>query len=543
MKIILRNLSLLAMALATYSCNEKISPQLQNGNSTTVGGVNNQQPDEFYLRITNQSPVVLNYVLHRTGNGNKKADCEVKSSNELSSQLFRDHASDPYDTKAYDISCFFEAEELSLHFNGLDFQVEASKNTCEYISYQPYSYYNGIPGRTKARWLGITCDGGAPTSAQLIDLGATWLNATTPIGCGQMVDLGTPIEKRIPVTITDEYKNLCAFDYSENTEGLKQNCDTGYMSFTILSYGATETTVANDTYKCGGKTAACVEGAIRNISEFDNKAFGEVLTEAVINKDFKLPYKLAPLDGKRFGNVDIVNYRRGLASLDLNFGDYTPGSESNSNLALPSWKNMNQLKSFDPNLMEAYSINKYPEISTRKVISDTELEAQKWKGGWEKLPFAADPFLSTRPDLSRVSPFYTVLCLDQNKDIKARIRMVVRDWDRSFPSDSIELEYISDVYKDEAERRQDKPTLSLEVPGDPATSYWNDYDDWDNLVWLERSSNGVGGIYSSGNTTWKAMTAPVEDSSGAITTNSANAWPLGNWSPYIFPWVDRKATE
>ena len=554
MKIILRNLSLLAMALATFSCNEKISPQLQNGSSTTLGGGSGQQPNEYYIKITNQSPVVLNYVLHRTGEGKKVAPCQVNSSGTaFSSDLFLAESATPYDDKIFDISCFFEAEELSLHFNGLSFQIEASKNTCDYISYMPYSYYNGIPGKTTANWLGINCDGAAPTPLQVSNLGATYSGAATPIGCGQMVDTNLPVASRKPVDIVDEYKTFCAFDYSENTEGFKQNCDVGKMSFKIWNFvkDVDAVTVGDqsgfldfkiDSYKCGGKVEACIEGAIKNVSKIADKGFAEEITEAVLNQEFKIPYKLAPLEGTRFGNVDIVNFRRGLASLDLNYGDYTPASESSLASGVPSWQNTNDLKSFDPNLMEAYALNKYPEISTRKVISQTQLDAQASRDGWKKTPYAADPFLSTDPSASRISPFYTVLCLDKDKDIKARIRMVVRDWDRTFATNSEDLEYISDVNKAEVDRRQDKPTFSLELPGDPnASNLWNDYSDWDNLVWLKRNSPSVDGTYSAGFTTWEPMTPEFENSAGALVP-STQAWdPVFGWDPSVFPWVDRTA--
>jgi hypothetical protein len=515
-----------------YSCNEKISPELQTGNSTTIPSTT--APDEYYFRVVNNSATVLNYKLHRTGTGNATTECSIKSTiTALSSTLYHGEAisATPHDLKAYDISCYMEAEELSLYFNGLDFGFEASKNTCEYVAYSPYSYFDVIPGSSATTYGGITCGDGvgdADVAAIATTYGFTYGAGNTPVGCNQMVDIGIGlVASRTVRDIPEENQTLCSFDYETNGGGGGKNCDIGTIGFSIRNVFDNDTVTAGiqpastsvptGNHKCGGSLAACVEGPIKQIDS-ELMRVSEILNTTA-GTNFTQDYTLPKLIGVRGDLYDIVNYRKGLASQDLDFISYLPANDSD-------WGDPDYYKSFDPNLMEKFAANKSPDnveiINAAAILAEATLPH-----GYTKTKLAADPFLGVGG--ARVNPFYTFYCLDRAYEIKARIRMVVRDWDRVFTSTTSSLELISDSYVSPAsDRIQDLPNSEVEFPDDPGNfNLYNDKDDWDVLVWMQRSDpNGVG-VYDSGDTLWTPWTAPPDP---LIPVQS-----LGWWDPSIFP--------
>lgn len=528
-------LSLLAVTTLMYGCNEKISPELQAGNSSTTVTTSGNTPSSYYFKVTNNSPTILNYVLHRTGDGNKSADCKIESATTaLSNELYIGESTDPHDNKFFDISCFFEAEELSLYFNGLNFKVEASQNTCEYIAYSPFSFFDAIPGNSTSSYAVIECDTetlarGFATYSTYIPASATHTGGTI-VDCGQSVDTGLPAGSRTQFLTKKDPSELCAFDYATNGGGNEQNCDTGTISLDVTTLTTTEdangdpVTVAKTTntkHKCGGTIGACIGGPIKQVSLPANSTRGSEITNSVKDADFSKEYSLPALIGKRTGNYDIVNFRRGLASKDLNYKDYDTLNES-------EWGDTNLYKSFDPAIMEKYAANKYPD-GTSTIISAAEVIAQAQSSNISTAtPYAADPYLATNSSY-RTNPFYTFYCLDRAYDIKARIRMVVRDWDRVFPADTAQLEVISDVWDSlppAGGRRQDLPSDEEEVQNDPGLyNLYNDKWDWDDLVAMTRSDTS-------------STTIDDQMSAGTFVlspTPPASGYPDGWWNPDIFP--------
>lgn len=537
MKSLLKNLSLLSMGLLIYSCNEKISAELQDGNSTTVPTV--VAPSEYYFKVTNNSPTILNYVLHRTGPGRygtNKWNCEVSSTGiALSSTLFVGESTLPHqDTnKNYDISCFFEAEELAMAFNGLSFNIEASKNTCDYIGYAPYSFLDAIPGRTSAAWRGITCEEGINSGDAQTQVNVTgWDPNMLPapglraLGCGEMVDISisVPNERHI-IPIPEEHQYLCKFDYKTVGGGNGENCDVGQMTYNFTNvYDSNPdpvvTTVASrpnpkSPHACGGSITSCVGGAIKQEPTLANNAYGVVIHETNLNQNFSTT-KTLPKFMTRGKSVDITNFRRGLASLNLDYQDYTTGNEG-------LWGNATFNKEYDPFLVEKYSMNQNPDSSPIVdltgmapiyTVDNATFVAKAREDGYTATPLAADPFLGYGG--ARVNPLYTFYCLDTAMEVKARIRMAVRDWDRVFPSTTTDLELISDVYKPLSGRRQDMPNGEPEIPTDPSpVNVYNDFDDWDAFVEMTRADPNLVGVYDPGDTTWEPS--------------------LGWWNPAIFP--------
>lgn len=81
-----------------------------------------------------------------------------------------------------------------------------------------------------------------------------------------------------------------------------------------------------------------------------------------------------------------------------------------------------------------------------------------------------------------VMPYYGFYCLDKARDVKAQIRLFIREWDRMFDKDESKMEYVSDV---------DDPNDSARLI-DNDNYYdddiaWNNFYDWDDFFSLNWS--------------------------------------------------------
>ena len=98
------------LALATFvGCNEKISPNLQTSNSTT-GPISPTAADVAYsFKLSNEQVDTYNFHLHKSGAGNRIADCEIKTTNlPFDRDLFV--AAGSSGNEEFDITCLLEAE-------------------------------------------------------------------------------------------------------------------------------------------------------------------------------------------------------------------------------------------------------------------------------------------------------------------------------------------------------------------------------------------------------------------------------------------------
>jgi hypothetical protein len=231
---------------------------------------------------------------------------------------------------------------------------------------------------------------------------------------------------------------------------------------------------------CGGKIVNCVDGPIKKVASLSTFTTGTEITESELNKPMEIKYSLeGGIAEQRYGNFNIANYRRDLANPNVEFLNRSAGGYSN---AFTSF-----LRIFDPALMESYARNRlYAGASTDLMVPAVDTTAAETGGPIKTKPLAADPFMGI--GAGRVNPFYTFYCFDRAFDIKARIRMVVRDWDRVFSTDTTELEKLTDLVI--SEPRQDNN--GDEVTFDPGNyNGFNDKPDWDDLIPMERSAGAL----------------------------------------------------
>jgi hypothetical protein len=498
----LSKLSFLVMALALGACNEKVSPELQGAATTsTTGGSSSGgtpvTPEQYYFRVVDTTDTMLNFKVHKTGAGNANTNCEIKSSTALSSNGFR---SDP---ATYDISCFYEAEELSLRYNGFKFAVEASPNTCEYVAYGPFGYFDRIPGSSTQTLYEITCpEENTPGQA---DIDSVVSANHDGIPCGGMrnaiVTPGGSFDK--PESDT----SLCAYDYTAQ-EG--PNCDIGVI--TINSVNVTMADNDGDgtftpaaikstrTVNCGGQVSACLDGPF-TIEGFDSDSTSGIKVQpSTLNTAYTKEYTYPGLLGVYNSNRKYVNYRRDLASLNIEYGNSDRSSGTLTNSYMSSFGDPDHKYDYNPELMAMYSDNKRMNGATL-VSTANQTFAATLNGFTSHVPYAAEPFIGLNG--YKTNAFYTMYCFDNAYDVKARIRMVVRDWDRvqsSSPTDT-SFARISDVDLLPPLARQDVPYTD-EVTGEPDSwNAFNDAGDWDDFIDMEREDGGT--TYTPGITIWR----------------------------------------
>lgn len=501
-----QKLSLLTLALVVAGCNEKVSPELQNSAATTPDATVAVPPSEYYFKIANTSPVILNYKLGKTYNALDPVPsplnaCEIRNTTGLSSDIFRGNLA------ANDITCYFDAEELSLFNNGMNYQIEASANTCDYVAHTPFSYYDQIPGDSSGSFTQVECTndttngGHVVTAAGLRGIDVT--TSTTPLDCDDWATNDVVAGSRVKITPSSDAE-LCRFNYPETGN----ECDIGtiYVNKLAVTYtppgddpatqpATLEHVLNTRRIDCGGAIGNCVKGPLEEMSTYVPGAVTVTeITQPTINKAFTLEYKLPELIGTYGSTKRYANFRRDLASVNI---DYVSADDSAPTYA--AYKSAFGIaafgKTFTPQLMDYYAGNKMMDGSP--IIDSLELAAVSYPGNMYKaVPLATEPFMGLA---GKISPFYTFYCLDTAFDIKARVRMVVRDWDRIFPSNT-DNEYISDIWRG-VSSRQDNPNY-VEIPGDDDIFIpFNDMRDWDDQLPMTRTS----GAFSSAVTAWEPV--------------------------------------
>lgn len=505
-------LSLFAITLLVVGCNEKVSPELMSGNAEVPGGVA-VPPSEYYFNVKNESSALLNYNLHKTGSGNQTTSCEVKNTTGLSNEIFRGNQA------ANDITCFFDAEELSLQHGGMSFSLNSSPNTCDYVGYSPFSYYNKIPGDSTSQYLEIDCTSDTTNNTHVVtaagSMGQSLVANNGTLGCGDIASKNIADGDRIKFQLAEDAE-LCRFNYEDSDGG--ENCDIGTVSVDTLSVtfttdensppGILKYELKNRKIDCGGKVEACIKGPITQITKSATRVTEIYNTE--LNKVFKKTHELPSLIE---GEVDeptlgYANFRRNLASTQI---DYISSTDVNYTSA---FSNSMIGKSFNPNLIEAYSANK--KLDGTKLITPLIHDQFSYpENKYKAVPLASDPFMGLS---GRTNPFYTFYCFDTAFDVKARIRMVVRDWDRVSPGAQYS-DYLSDIWRG-VDARQDNPT-EVEISGeDDGYFVFNDVPDWDDVIPMIRTSGG----FNSSLTIWQ----PLPD----------GTYTYGWFNPLIFPRIE-----
>lgn len=428
--------SVIAALLLLASCNEKVNPSLQESN-TTITPPPTVTVDK-YFRLVNTSDTVLGYHLHKTGSGNFNTKCEVNAPS-FSTALYAGVPS------TYDVTCFLEAEELALIFNGVKWNIEAAPNTCEYVGYTPFTFYQYQPGSSTRTVSNVKCASGITNAG-----------GNRPACNGYYQDdpdfqAGSPY-LQIPSSSVTKDEDLCRFDYSASGG---PNCDEGIITiierpFDYATPGDNSTPITaypttTRRITCGGSRANCVNGPIKDVASLAT-AGSPIATEIIkaeLDKSYSQEYTIKGPREKGYNtNLYAANYMRQCSGVNYNNDTYDYAG-------LPIIGFNPTQTTFNPTVMDLLSKNwrrdyNHTNLGTRlfNYSNTTTVNPGRFLASNEKVQALANsPFSGS----SAINPYYSFYCLNKAQDVKARIRVVIRDWDRAFDIDPI-MEVMSDVY-------------------------------------------------------------------------------------------------
>lgn len=336
-----------------------------------------------YFNILDGTGVASSYIMHKAGQANSYSQCRINKED------IDEYTNSLADTRPVDITCFLEGGELDLFALGATIKASAGPSVCEFISYEPFYFMQYKPAKTNDSTFaiidGVSCD------ETTIESGAIFEKTGLTVGLDQteagfkngniQLDLSSPNE-------------ICQALYDDG----KINCDTGKVTlatYTIGNDANDSTPDVNDpgecsyistgdrVVQCGGQIAACIGGPIKDLLSDEDILDGTLREILPANSGIDQDYKItAPSELGYATNKYITN----------EFSRY--------------------------NCSAAGTPSQYT-YSSQGIID----YADEYQAGTPST--VIDP-------LKGSNPFYTFTCLDSGKDIKARVRLVIRDWDRNF---------------------------------------------------------------------------------------------------------------
>ncbi len=233
---------------------------------------------------------------------------------------------------------------------------------------------------------------------------------------------------------------------------------------------------AIEEFDCGGDRASCFEGPGIDLVDGDPRFF----TGTIVQNDALSPVTIdydveAPLDRGHTSNRYAASYQRTCVS-DQVKNDYEGGGvnfEGDSIEVMPVFTGFTNIKdnddAFSPNYLDAYPV--------MAIDSDGN-------GIADYIPMGTHPFQSAMQIGGTANlgskTYYSIKCLDQSRDVKAQIRLHIREWDRAFTKDSVAMNKVSDI---------DSPGVVL-IDNNGIhdnDDFWNDRRDWED--WWEKSTS------------------------------------------------------
>jgi hypothetical protein len=380
------------------------------------------------FELTHTTEEASSYVAHREGQGLAGSRCKV-----FGPQVIDDVGDPNYNEAIYgmnDVVCLFEGGESDLYNRGIDFAVKAGAGMCEYVNYIPYSY-STFPAGTTDKTVTIYSDF---DDSALCNNGNVNVMQGTAVADGLVsgnsatVTAGNPLAGRNFSNTYCESGNCitgnlataaCSYDFGASVPGWP-NMDQGSVTVNTVTCARSE--VADDdsdpdsmpqqttctcnysesVVPCNGNATNGLDGAKKSTNLTNDEI--SVITTTVAGTTVEHSVN-SPISEEKGSNRYIANYQA---------SRYFSTSAANSCME-------------SKYTMEAYSGVGSGNLSTNRA---------QWNGytqGFDPFGFSGD---------ARFSNFYTFDCLDASFNPKARIRVLVRDWDREFTTEDSEIESV-----------------------------------------------------------------------------------------------------
>lgn len=242
---------------------------------------------------------------------------------------------------------------------------------------------------------------------------------------------------------------------------------------------------------CGGSAYNCFSGpAIEHLS--DTVYSGEIYENKDLTK-FVKEWEIEPsISEDRATNRYIANFSR-ICSNDQAITDF-----DGINLTDPEGLIGSDIETHTPSPKDPFVITDETQYYMKQKVDYNN------DGNDDYTVYADHPFKGVTEYNSKarstVKPYYAFYCLDKARDIKAQIRLHVREWDRMFDKDEVKMDFVSDV---------DSGTVLTQLIDNKGyyndDHAWNNYRDWDdffeNPVTTERkfTANKCGDVVNKPN--------------------------------------------
>jgi len=342
--------------------------------------------------------------IHRAGVFNKTAPCRV-SLDQISANNSNDINND--------IMCIVEGGELDFKLSGLEMSLFSGKSMCDQVSYTPY-YFNAFPVATTATSAySVECGCTITTAdAALAGGGGAGYYSCTTINAGSW-SIGSGIYDT-SYNVLDAPTDLCQI--TTLSDGSTLPCDLGAIDVTKMTYIDDP-----DVGKCLGRLT-CDKANCANI---DSTCGGTTATGTV--GTWVSQCKLASSDtdpvecgGDRFQCIGGAYGDSGLDSAALAKGINTQ--------VMPA---INGIDNKPYTIASPTSEGRGTNLKITNFTQDNSCGTgyTYYANGWED--YAAAQAMDASP-WGDARPFYTFRCLDSAGTQKARIRIMVREWNMMY---------------------------------------------------------------------------------------------------------------
>lgn len=412
---------------ATYT----ISFRTADGTGTTSYSFPFIIYNQFEIAQTTES--ASSYVIHKEGQGMGSSRCKV-----ISPQLIDDVNDPNYNQAIYglnDIICVLEGGESDIYNRGISFDIKYGAGMCEYVQYVPYSYQSFLPGASN-RFVttynafpdSVNCNNGDSVTISGTAIGTYVANANLAAGSAIPIASRTYDETYCDSGSSDcvansVATNACIYDYSQ-LDPTYPNLDSGVVTARTV----------NCTYTASGDSAGAVDGSGNPIGNGtpDEVTCACDVAEVEINCNGEAINGLA--GAKHYSGINIVSEGSKITTTNS-------GGNSTEVMTAPISKGFGSNRS----LANFVSSRNYAAAATNSCYaSNFHMDSYSASGtltsnrsSWENYNGTRDPFGNSISGL--YNNYYTYNCLDASFDIKARIRVLVRDWDREFTPEDHDL--------------------------------------------------------------------------------------------------------
>lgn len=406
-----------------------------NNDGSVSTNFNIQVFDHYQVAVTTEA---YSYIMHRGGQGLNRTPCRAR-------------ADSINNGVASDMTCLLEVGELDLWNKGIQFTITSGDDMCQYYTQKPFGFFNFMPGSTsgvtinrlEGDYSNILCAeryNGGTALLQFPDFSASYQPTTSTDMCQMNYTASNSAAPNCDIgTVTTDY----TFNFTSGTACLNQACSVGggiHTTYTACNgAGGTwspETTtydanLCSENYgSCTGSATSCGGGgcSTKTACEADSGTWNDSsvfdayclrsasvtpnLTESCGASDYSACVQGAQSDmfgtGTN-GNTTRITPAVNGSPLVVDFGapaDKTTATDVilGTSLYYANYMNSNSCTSGTYN----YDHTNWNTYKTTTPIDDP----LKGNTGWE------------------------INCVDSSFNIKARVRLLVRDWDRAFRASS-----------------------------------------------------------------------------------------------------------